>query len=515
MKGSDVNLTPPHKHAQWDPFAQPLFDDPSIRHLSKVAVVDIGSNSVRLVVFDGAARSPAYFYNEKVMCGLGRGLMNTGVLHPEGRDRALSSMIRFRKLATAMGIPVMTAVATAAVRDAQDGPEFCQDVLEQTGVKIHIIDGLEEARLSAQGVLLGWPDADGIMCDIGGSSMELAKITDRTIGKRATSDLGPLKLADMKGGKEGRRKFIKSTIEDMAQDIGTDQDQMYLVGGSWRAFARVDMHRRDYPLKVLHEYEMSPRDIRETITFIEQSDLEELRQLCGISSARMNLLPLASEVLKRLLKTFKPLSVAISSFGIREGMLYEQMPQKLRDRDPLIESSKFSEKKDARIPGFGKDLYFFVSPLFPNADYKFLRLVRAACHLHDVSWRAHPDYRAESCFDSVTRSNLGGLNHEERVFLGLSLLHRYRGQRGEERLQEVLGLLTDRKLRQAEVLGAAMRLGAMLWDKNASLDWNKQRRVLALLLPKASQDLFGEVANARLNSLGTVLGAKRIKVTYT
>lgn len=507
-----MNLTPPDKPVHWDPFAKPLFDDPSVRHLSKVAVVDIGSNSVRLVVFDGAARSPAYFYNEKVMCGLGTGLLSTGRLHPEGRKRALASMIRFRKLATAMGISDLTAVATAAVRDSEDGAEFCEQVLQETGVKIHIIDGLEEARLSAQGVLLGWPNANGLMCDIGGSSMELALINSNTIGKRVTSDLGPLKLEELKGGYSGRRKFIKDTIEELARQMGTDHDRIFLVGGSWRAFARVDMYRRNYPLHVLHEYEMTPKDIRDTITFMMDKDLEILRKKCGISSARMRLLPLASEVLKRLIKTFKPEEIAISSYGIREGMLYEQMPQKLRDRDPLIEASKFSEQKDARIPGFGKELFYFVSPLFPNADYKFLRLVRAACHLHDVSWRAHPDYRAETCFDNVTRSNLGGLNHAERVFLGLSLMHRYRAQRSGQRFEDVSKLLSLRSLRHAEILGCAMRLGAMLWDKNASLEWDKPRRVLKIQLRDHSEDLFGEVAEARFNSLATLLAAKRAKV---
>lgn len=507
-----MSLTPPDKPAHWDPFAKPLFDDPSVRHLSKVAVVDIGSNSVRLVVFDGAARSPAYFYNEKVMCGLGTGLMNTGRLHPEGRKRALASMIRFRKLATAMGISDLTAVATAAVRDSEDGAEFCEEVLQATGVKIYIIDGIEEARLSAQGVLLGWPGASGLMCDIGGSSMELAHINARTIGKRVTSDLGPLKLEDVKGGVSGRRAFIKETIQKLADEMGTDHDRIYLVGGSWRAFARVDMHRRNYPLLVLHEYEMTPKDIRDTIAYLAEIDHEELRKSCGISSARMRLLPLATEVLKRLIKTFKPEEIAISSYGIREGMLYEQMPQKLRDRDPLIEASKFSEFKDARIPGFGKNLFYFVSPLFPNADYKFLRLVRAACHLHDVSWRAHPDYRAETCFDNVTRSNLGGLNHQERVFLGLSLMHRYRDQRGGKKFEDVSKLLTERTLRRATVLGSAMRLGAMLWDKNASLHWDPTRRVLKLQLREHSEDLFGEVAEARFQSLATLIAAKRSKV---
>ena len=179
------------------PFGRALFDDPSTRKLARVGVVDVGSNSVRLVVFDGAARSPAYFYNEKIMCGLGAGMSETGRLHPEGRRRALSALRRFQYLARGMDLPPLTAVATAAVRDAADGPEFCAQVLRESGLHIHVIDGQEEARLSAQGVLLGWPGAYGLICDIGGSSMELAEITQGRVGKRVTSSLGPLKLKDL------------------------------------------------------------------------------------------------------------------------------------------------------------------------------------------------------------------------------------------------------------------------------------------------------------------------------
>ncbi len=153
----------------------------------------------------------------------------------------------------------------------------------------------------------------------------------------------------------------------------------------------------------------------------------------------------------------------MSSYGIREGLLYEQMPQRLRDRDPLIEACRFAEAKDARMPGFGRALFHFVMPLFKSAPESQRRLIKAACLLHDVSWRAHPDYRAEVCFDNATRANLGGLKHSERVFLGLALLHRYSNKREGTRFEDLFGLLPEKGQKQAEILGKAMRFGAMLW----------------------------------------------------
>jgi len=498
----------------WGPFGRPLFNDPSAKALARLGVVDVGSNSVRLVVFDGAARSPAYFYNEKVMCGLGSGLAQSGRLNPEGRVRALRALRRFQALADGMGIGPLTAVATAAVREAEDGAEFRAEVERETGLKLWVIDGEEEARLSAQGVLLGWPGAYGLVCDIGGSSMELAELSDGRVGKRVSTKLGPQRLKTIKGGKKALRKHLTTEITALAEQMGPQHNRLFLVGGSWRAIARIDMYRRGYPMAVLHEYRMTRKDVRETVKFIAAADQEDLRGKVGLSEPRMDLVPLASQVLREMVAVMKPHDIAVSSYGIREGMLYEQMPQRLRDRDPLIEACRFAEAKDARMPGFGRVLYEFIQPLFGRASAERRRVLKAACLLHDVSWRAHPDYRHEVCFDNATRANLGGLTHQERVFLGLALLHRYKNSRDGSRFEPLFSLIGEAEQREAEILGKAMRFGSM-FSANAAgqlgrLSWAPRKKALELHLPKASADLFGEVVDTRFGALATALGAETV-----
>jgi exopolyphosphatase/guanosine-5'-triphosphate,3'-diphosphate pyrophosphatase len=294
--------------------------------------------------------------------------------------------------------------------------------------------------------------------------------------------------------------------------MGIGPKRLFLVGGSWRAIARLDMDRRGYPLAVLHEYRMTRKDVMKTVDYIAENDLEELRLRNGLSESRMSLVPLASLVLKALVKTFKPENIAVSSYGIREGMLYEQMPQRLRDRDPLVEACRFIEKKDARIPGFGRRLYDFVQPLFTSRGSPPKRLIKAACLLHDVSWRAHPDYRHEVCFDTVTRANLGGMSHPERVFLGLALLHRYKNSRAGSPFEPLFDLLSTDQIRQAEALGKALRFGAMLTASEdgtmGKLRYFPKKRRLELRLVKGTRALFGEVAEARLNALATALGSE-------
>ena len=494
------------------PFGRPLFDDPSARALSRVGVVDVGSNSVRMVVFDGAARSPAYFYNEKIMCGLGKGLAETGHLNPEGRKRALAALKRFSLLADGMGISPLTVVATAATREATDGPEFQADVLRETGLKLWVINGDEEARLSAQGVLLGWPEAQGIVCDMGGNSMELARIGGGKVGKRASTQLGPFRLLQIEGGADKRRAHIHQVLKSVQTDLKSTGERIYLVGGSWRVIARLDMERRNYPLTVLHEYRMTPKGLLDTLDWIAANDLSQLRARTGTSSERMELVPQACEVLREMIAIFKPSEIDISAYGIREGLLFEQMPEKLRARDPLIEAARMSEMTSARVPGFGKKLFEFLLPLFNDTSHDRLRLIKAACLLHDTTWRAHPDYRAEACFDNATRANLGGLDHPGRVFLGLALLHRYKNSHAGSRLEPLFRLLSDEEMQDAEVLGKAMRFGAMFSIADpavaGTLHWLPKTRTLELALTPLGEGLFGEVAQSRFNSLATALKAQ-------
>ncbi len=492
-------------------FDTPLFDDPQARALAHVGVIDVGSNSIRLVVFDGAARSPAYFFNEKVLCGLGRGLAETGKLNPEGRIRAMATLKRFALLARGMTLSNLTMVATAAMREAEDGPEFRAEIEGATGLRMRVIDGDEEARLSAQGVLTGWPEAEGLVCDIGGNSMELAVIGAGRVHQAVTSGLGPFRLQQIPGGKKGLRQHVGDVLRGLSDQTGTHHDALYLVGGSWRAIARLDMERRDYPLKVLHEYAMTPKNIRKTIDWITQQDMAELRKLTGISEERMSLVPLAAQVLRQLVHVFSPRQVYVSSYGIREGILYDQMPDALRTRDPLLEACHFMEHSSARLPGFGKKLYEFLLPLYRNRPPERLRLIRAACLLHDVNWRAHPDYRADACFDITTRANLGGLDHPGRIYLGIALMHRYKTSGMGPRMKDLAGLLDERDVKEAKMLGRALRFGAMFsmdGPGNAGeLRFYPKKKVLELVLQPEMQALFTEVAEQRFASLANQIGA--------
>ncbi len=477
--------------------------------LRRIGVIDVGSNSVRLVIFDGMARSPAYFYNEKILCGLGAGLGETGRLNPEGVARALAALHRFSALAARMELSGLIAVATAAVREARDGPAFCDRVEREIGLQLQVISGREEARLSSKGVLLGWPAAEGLVCDMGGSSMELADLSGGEIRDTATSALGPLKLADLDDPEE-RARYIRKQVKALWKAVDSSASRLFLVGGSWRAIARLDMERRAYPLKVLHGYEPPIPDLVTTLGWIREQDLGALSAQTGISAGRLSLVPLATEVLAELLRRIGPERVTISGYGLREGLLYRQMPERVRMLDPLIEACRHLEATSARQPGFGDALFAWLAPLYGDRSPAEQRLVRAACLLHDVNWRAHPDYRAELCFESVTRSNIGGINHGERVYLGLALLNRYKALAPQEIVNRFGALIPAEQVTEAAILGRAIRLGAMLSGSalgvldHTSLVLSDEGIELRLRGP--GHDFSGESVERRLQSLAARLG---------
>ena len=487
----------------------PIFQDPVVERVRRVAVIDVGSNSVRMVVFDGAARSPAYFYNEKVLCGLGASLTKTGKLDTKGKERALFALGRFVTIAGMMNVSDLVGVATAALRDASDGRAFAKKIRENTGLELTIASGAHEANLAANGVILGWPEANGLVSDIGGVSMELADVNKGSVGRCETSSLGPLVLERLDLDQQSLDDRIWHEITVLRKRFTRNYKTIYLVGGSWRAIAKLDMFRKNYPLKVLNEYKATPQDFLKTLAWAGGQSLEQLQDKTKISLERLKHVHKAGLVLKALIKGFQPEEIAISSNGIREGLLYLRMPRKLQESDPLLEACSFSEYNSARLPGYGNYLYEFIHPLFKKYPPEKKRLIRAACLLHDVSWRAHPDYRAIICFENATRANLGGLDHPGRVFLALSLFHRYKNQNEYGDFENLLSLLEPEEIRLAEIVGKAMRLGAMLLvvspEGLTKLKFKPKKNFLVLNLPERLRSITGEVVNTRFKALANAM----------
>lgn len=482
----------------------------------RIGVIDVGSNSVRLVVFDGAIRSPNYFFNEKVMAGLGSELTRTGALHPEGKERALRALRRFHAISERMNLDSLAAVATEAVRSASDGPEFCQRVLDEVGIELVPISGRQEAKLSAQGVLLGWPKTSGLVCDIGGASMELAALTLGKVTQTRSSKLGPMSVLGRFDDPKKQTNYIGKELADLTEGFDMNPETLFLVGGSWRALAHVHMQITDYPLRILHDFVVTPKEFVKTLNYVASRTPTQLQAEVVVPSSRVALLPTAAKILRRLLLQLDVIEIAFSSYGLREGLLYENMDTEVRNQDPLISACHAMEVSQSRFPGFGDTLFEWVLPLFDEHDETLKRLIRAACLLHDVHWRSHPDYRAEMCFDAATHANLGGIDHGGRVFLAWALLNRYKAKRIGQNFKDVRELLNEDEIGIAEAVGQAIRLGAMMSGGEAK-EMGRLKltpKAVNLELDSDSNLVFGEVVMKRLQQVATSLG-RTAAVSYT
>jgi exopolyphosphatase/guanosine-5'-triphosphate,3'-diphosphate pyrophosphatase len=434
----------------------------------RCAVVDLGSNSVRLVVFEGAGRNPVAIFNEKAVLRLGRGLERTGRLNEEGVAAALTVMHRYHAIATAMGADPFEVLATAAVRDASNGPDFVAGLRDRMpGVPIRILSGEDEASLSAAGVLCGIPQAEGVLADIGGGSLEVVRLSGGQAGPARTLPLGVIRLADRAEGDLVRARALAeadlAVVPWLAEAPGRD---LYLVGGAWRALARIHIMQTGYPLRIVHHYTIG-RDVARDLTgVIGSAPRKMLEKMPGAPRRRLDDLPLAAIVLRRVLRATGAQRVVFSANGIREGWYMQKVPGANAAMDPMLAASRELASTRGRNTTLPPALLAWTAPLFVAPDNPgnedAARLREAACWLSDVGSHDHPDYRAEQAFLRVLRQPGVALDHHSRAFLALVIAIRYEAEPGAGFLETARLLLDPPALRRAELLGYALRLAYTL-----------------------------------------------------
>src|SRR3954453_7603347 len=202
---------------------------------SAYAIIDIGSNSVRLVVYDEIGRAPFPRFNEKALCQLGDGLARTGALTPDGIARTLAALRRFRAIADAMAVGRIDALATEAVRQASNGPDLVAQITAQTGLPVRVLSGAEEAYFGALGVVSGFYRPAGLSGDMGGGSLEMAEVLDDRVGSQSISlPLGALPVRRLlEAGIDTAKARVDALLRDGVPP-GLASPTFFAVGGGWR-----------------------------------------------------------------------------------------------------------------------------------------------------------------------------------------------------------------------------------------------------------------------------------------
>jgi exopolyphosphatase/guanosine-5'-triphosphate,3'-diphosphate pyrophosphatase len=484
-----------------------------------VAVVDIGSNSVRLVVYEGLTRSPTPLFNEKVLCGLGREVQSTGLLAKDAVENALAALRRFRAMCDLMQVERLWAIATAACRDATNGPAFIAEASRICRTRIDVLSGTREAELTALGIISGIHRPDGIVGDLGGGSLELIDVHGPRIKPGVTLPLGGLALQDIsaKSIKKAERvvKRVLGKVSGLAQGSGRS---FYAVGGTWRSLARLHMWQTGYPLHVTHGYVLPATEIFEFSRLVHRVNTETLSRIEVVADARRPLLAYGALVLEHLVRLARPREVVISVLGVREGLLYSLLDPEERKKDPLIAAAQELNQLRSRSPRHGEELiawtdrFMASSGLDETAEEKRLR--HAACLLADIGWRAHPDYRGEQSHNIIAHAAFVGIDHPGRAFLALAVFYRHVGLIDDELSPRLRELATARMLDRARILGAAMRVAYLVSTAmpgvlpRTPMEVEHGRLVLRLTGDCAA--LAGERVFNRLKQLARLIGREPV-----
>ncbi len=485
------------------------------------AVIDIGSNSVRLVVYRLEGRAIWTVFNEKVLAGLGRDLGASGRLAPDGVAQTLQALKRFRAVLEAVNPAETFVVATAAAREAKDGPDFIRRVREESGFTVRVLSGEEEAHYAAVGVLAGAPDATGVVGDLGGASLELIRLSTTGAGQGVTLPLGPFSLAGPNGGLSGAfdaervRRLSRERIAAVAADYKTDT--FHAVGGAWRNLALLHMRLSGYPLHVVHQYEIPAAEALEAARLVAHQSRSSLERIEGMSKKRSETLPYAAVVLETLIEQLQLKRIEISAYGVREGLLFEAMPPRVRSLDPLIEGSSALGARQGMGDDLGPALEAWIAPAFRTLPPLFGErdgvLLAAACRLSDMGVRLHPDHRADLVYEQVLRAPIAGQGHAERCFLAVAAHARHATNFHPPEIATLERLLSPAQLKRARALGATIRLACDLSGRSPSLlahsrlSLDKSHLVLAAE-PGFADLLLGEQTSKRANTAAQHLGLK-------
>jgi len=489
-------------------------------HGPPVAVIDIGSNSVRLVVYEGLTRSPTELFNEKALCGLGREVQSTGLLAPDAVEHALYTLKRFRALCQTMGVKKTFAIATAACRDAKNGRAFIKQAERIIKVDIDVLSGSREAELTALGVISGVHRADGIVGDLGGGSLELVDVRGARVRHGLTRPLGGLALADISAKSlKKAEKFVKRTLGRLPMLRACEDRTFYAVGGTWRSLARLHMWQTGYPLHVMHGYAIAADEALEFAKLVHRVDVDTLSNIEVVANARRPLLPYAALVLEYILRAGKPRQVVFSALGVREGLLYSLLRKKEKHEDALIEAARHLNQLRSRSPRHGEELIAWTDRFMASSGLdetgEERRLRHAACLLADIGWRAHPDYRGEQSLNIIAHGGFSGIDHPGRAYLALAVFFRHVGLVMDDELSPRLReLASTRMLDRARVLGAALRLAyvvsAAMPGVLIKTSLAVERHRLALRLPGKFAALSGERVTNRLRSLARLIGREPV-----
>ncbi len=470
------------------------------------AVIDIGSNTVRMVVYTGSPRAPTVWLNEKVTARLGRELASTGKLPNKAMDLALTGLARFAMILDDLEVADVQCVATAAVRDAANGSDFLARVTA-LGLQPRLLSGAEEAHFAAMGVIGAFPKGDGLVADLGGGSLELVAIGQGIVHGGASLPLGTLRLPPLRVKGEGEFRDAVTRELQATGLVGQTGRPLFLVGGTWRALATYAMHRDKYPLSDPHAFRLDNEEALKLARKLAALPAEEPQSLDGVPSSRAAGLPAAAAMLQIMIETLGTDGIIISAWGLREGLLFERLEPAAREADPLLAAiTHFTTPRGGSLSG-ATMMAGWTSSIVSSLGNGSERLRLAAAMLTKAQTRLEPNMRLKHSIDWALDKRWIGIDHRGRALIAAAL----RGACARpEPTADLLRLASAEELREAAAWGLAFRLCRRIGaGSRASMLTSRLLREdgkLILWLDESRQQLASDSVIADLGKLAAWLG---------
>ncbi|NDJ52401.1 MAG: Ppx/GppA family phosphatase [Chloroflexi bacterium] len=446
------------------------------RQSRRTAIIDLGSNTTRLIVMKGIG---GYIYQlsdeVREVVRLRKGMTSEG-LSPEAIERALLTLRLFKRFCEATRVDTVIATATSAVRDAPNGPAFIDQVYQEIGLGLRILDGEQEAYYEMIGALNEVPLQDGYIMGIGGGSMQISQVQSRRMKACTSLPIGTIALTE---------RFVqgdpikKRELRDLQNGIDQQLDQISWLkpngpgvlvgtGGTIRNLAKIAIAQLDYPLNTLHGYDLSRASIAHSIELFKSLPLEKRKAIRGLNRDRADIILPGAMVVHSVMERLDMSAIRISVNGLREGLFFEQFWRDLPS--PVIDDVRgFGVLNMARTYHYEKahadHVRYLSSRMFDDLQALHgygpdeRELLEAAAILHDVGVLVNFSDHHKHSESLIINSGIPGFSARETAIVALLTRYHRKGTPDTSSYHAVLRPEDDRLVWQ---LAALLRLAEKL-----------------------------------------------------
>jgi len=392
--------------------------------LKKLAIIDMGSNSIRLVlVHIGRDGNYKIVHDLKESARLAKDFCPEQIIKPQQAGIAVKIMKMFSHLCASQHPDEIIVVATDAVRRALNREEFLERIRTESGFEVRVLTGREEAFFDYLGVVNSMQVENALLMDIGGGSTELVRVRDRQAEGMVSLPFGAINLAELYGLKyEELKSVLFKHWDGISWLKSMEQPVLVGIGGSFRNIGRIDRRMKNYPLDLPHNYQMAGDDVKQIHSYISSKPEKQRKKLKGLSRERADIIIGATSMVHAFLEYGRIEEVRISGYGLREGIIYDHINGPDRVPEDVLERSIINNIQNYHLDyKHARTVYRLTWSLYKQLESicsggeDLSRVIKTAAMLHDCGIVINYYQQNEHILYTMLNLEINGLSHRELV----------------------------------------------------------------------------------------------------